>query len=336
MSKRVLTAPVLAGILAGLTLTCLAGFPAVPAFGQDERPQLAVMRLDAFSFAPVPVTQMTAVFRQALADTNAFEMAVLDVSTNVSCQNLSCALAVGKQAKAGLVVYGDIAELDPDNWLISATLASVDSGDVIRAIALDQAGSPATQFPIAFKTLAYRLVGMRAASAAAIAEGKRPPPRNLRVGERRAAIFPVMNTTTLPYTGPAMNAFVGAFRAALPRLTSLIVDDVYDDVVLKRAVLEFWPAMKVKSLKEDRDISGDSWLGVLNRTPNKQLALKKCDELDVDVALFVKLSNRPGAGYYYQLFLVDANRREMVERAGYYNLNNPAALRQALVAVLRQ
>jgi len=341
MLKQVLSAPAQAGFLAGLTLTLLAVLPAMPAFGQDELPQLAVMRLDAFSFAPVPVAQMTEVFRQALADTKAFHMAPVDVRSNVSCQNLSCALAVGKQAKASLVIYGDIAELDPDNWLLSATLASVDSGDVIRAIALDQAGSPATQFPIAFKTLAYRLLGMRAAGAAAVAEGRRPPPPNLRVGERRAAIFPVMNTTSLPYTAPAMGAFVSAFRSALPRLSSLVVDDVYDDVVLKRAVLTYSKyydrpeIAKVKSLKEDSEISGDSWLGLLNRRPNVQLALKKCDDLDVDVALFVKLSVQP-IGYYYQLFLVDANRRDMVERAGMYNLNTPAALRQGLISVLRQ
>ena len=349
MLKQVLSAPAQAGFLAGLTLTLLAGLPAMPAFGQDELPQLAVMRLDAFSFAPVPVAQMTEVFRQALADTKAFHMAPVDVRSNVSCQNLSCALAVGKQAKASLVIYGDIAELDPDNWLLSATLASVDSGDVIRAIALDQAGSPATQFPVAFKTLAYRLLGMRAAGAAAVAEGRRPPPPNLRVGERRAAIFPVMNTTTFPYTGPAMNTFVGAFRVALPQLHSLAVDYVFDDAVLKGAVLYHGLDAKVKSLKQDRDISSDSWLGLLNRRPNEALALQKCDELDVDVALFVKLSIVPGAGGfavvipgsgsavpYYQLFLVDANRRDMVERAGLYSLNNPAAMRQALVGVLRQ
>ncbi|MFI5399919.1 MAG: hypothetical protein ACHQZQ_02565 [SAR324 cluster bacterium] len=347
MLKRVLTAPALAGVLAGLTVTLWAGLPTAPAFGQVQRPHLAVMRLDAFSFAPVPAAQMTDVFRNALADTGAFRIIAPDVSTNVSCQDLSCALAVGRQAKANLVVYGDIAELDPGNWLISATLASVDSGDVIRAIALDQAGSPTTQFPTAFKTLAYRLVGMRADIATAAAEGKQVPAHALRVGERRAAIFPVMNTTEIAGNAPAMNAFVGAFRAVLPELHTLAVDYVFDDAVLKRAVLAVSQAYdrpdiaKVKSLKEDRLISGDSWLGVLNRTPNEELGLKKCDELDVDIALFVKLSTLKGgqAGnqyYYYQLFLVDANRRDTTERAGWYNPNNPAALRQALMAVLRQ
>ncbi|MFI5399918.1 MAG: hypothetical protein ACHQZQ_02560 [SAR324 cluster bacterium] len=140
-------------------------------------PRLAVVRLDVFAFAPVPAAQMTEGFRKAFADTGAYELVNLGASAGVPCRNLACALAVGRRARATLVVYGDIVELDPDNWLISATLASVDSGQAIRAVTLDQAGSPATQFTAGFKTLAYRLAGVQEEIAAGPAPVSPPSPK---------------------------------------------------------------------------------------------------------------------------------------------------------------
>lgn len=189
MLRPCLAAPAGCSFLAVLAATLVAAWPRTAAFGQEQPPRLAVVQLDAFAFGPVPAARMTETFRKAIADTGAFQVLQLGARGNVPCRDLACALAIARQARATRVVYGGIVELDPDNWLLSATLASVDTGQVIRTLALDQAGSPASGFSAGFKTLADRLARppeeIAAAPAPAPPPAPAPAPRPSRQPEQR-------------------------------------------------------------------------------------------------------------------------------------------------------
>jgi hypothetical protein len=263
------------------------------------------LQFDAFSITQVPAAKMTDLFRAAVSETQTFGLIKTNAALDKPCLDLACAVGVAKQVKAKFVVFGRVSELDPDHWLITAALASAENSEMIRSAIIEQTGSPTTLFPDALKALAKKLIGLRGAS-----------------GERRVALFPaiVMTGVDVAFPRRAMNVYVEAVKSLPPYVPTVSIAYAYEAPILKALTDSSSKKRNIISLQEDSEISSDSWTGVLNHVPNVELALKKCQEFDVDTIFFAKFFPAPGGTQHFQFTSVDCNLRTINEKEAGFSL----------------
>jgi len=127
-----------------------------PALHAQQTTRVAIVPLVAYSAQAVPTADMTRHLQEELTGPGGYT-AVLVQAPGGACAARECALEAAKTAGASLAVFGQVTELDAQNWLLSATLISVPSGAVVRSISVTATGSPSTRFPEAVASLANRL-----------------------------------------------------------------------------------------------------------------------------------------------------------------------------------
>jgi hypothetical protein len=296
-----------AAIRACLAVQAIVFMLGAPIAAAQEGPKsAAVLPFEAFSFAQVPAARMTALFRDALNETKAFGLIKTGAEVDKACLDLPCALGVAKQVKANFVVFSRLSELDPDHWLITAALASADNSEMIRAATIEQTGSPTTLFPDALNALAKKLIGLRGAS-----------------GERRVALFPTLTMGgDASFPRDAMNVYVEAARTLPYHVPTVSFAYVFNEPVLKALAGSTSKSRNIISLQENHEISSESWSGILDRVPNMEFALKKCEELDVDLIVFAKFFPRSGPVQHFRFSGVDCNLRTMNEKEGPFFLQS--------------